>query len=179
MERVEEFKKKLKEDVGHWEEEIFRFACDLARRLAKEILEELDNELMQQRDGGVKVVASKERCLSTIFGDVRVKRRLYRDKNGSYRFLLDEKMGLDKGSHVSPRMKELAILASTHYTFREVEQNIKAIFPWGVSHTTIHNLSGKVADSYIAEEQKEVNALFEDGVIPETEGKVVPSCNRG
>jgi hypothetical protein len=85
---------------------------------------------MPQRDGGVKVVASKERCLSTIFGDVRVKRRLYRDKDGNYRFLLDEKMGLDKGNHVSPRMKELAILASTHYTFREVEQNIKAIFPW-------------------------------------------------
>jgi hypothetical protein len=43
LERVEEFKKKLEEDVGHWEEEIFRFACDLARRPAKEILEELDN----------------------------------------------------------------------------------------------------------------------------------------
>jgi len=55
-----------------------------------------------------------------------------------------------------------------------VEQNIKAIFPWGISHTTAHNLSGKVADSYIAEEKKEVNTLFEDGVIPETEGKVVP-----
>ena len=55
-----------------------------------------------------------------------------------------------------------------------MEQNIKAIFPWGISHTTARNLSGKVADSYIAEEKKEVNTLFEDGVIPETEGKVVP-----
>ena len=178
MERVEEVKKKLKEDMRGWEEEIFRFACDLAQTLAKDIVEELDNELMQERDGNMKVVASKERCLSTIFGDIRVKRRLYRDKDGSYRFLLDEKMGLDRGSHVSPEMKELAILASTHYTFREVEQNIKAIFPWGVSPTTIYNLSGKVADSYIAEEEKEVNALFEDGVIPETEGSAL-SCNRG
>ena len=46
MERVEELKKKLKEDTGHWEEEIFGFACDLARRQAKQILEELDDELM-------------------------------------------------------------------------------------------------------------------------------------
>jgi len=174
MERVEEVKKKLKGDGGHWEEEIFGFACDLARTLAKEVLEELDNELMQERDEGMKVVAYKEHWLTTIFGDIRVKRRLYRDKNGNYHFLLDEKMGLDKGSHVSPEMKELAILASTRYTFREVEQNIKAIFPWGISHTTVHNLSGKVADSYIAEEEKEVNALFEDGIIPETEGKVLP-----
>lgn len=174
MERVEEVKKKLKEDIRGWEEEIFSFACDLARTLAKDIVEELDNELMQERDEGMKVVAYKEHWVTTIFGDIRVKRRLYRDKNGNYHFLLDEKMGLDKGSHVSPKMKELAILASTRYTFREVEQTIKAIFPWGISHTTVHNLSGKVADSYIAEEEKEVNALFEDGIIPETEGRVLP-----
>ena len=174
MEKIDEFREKLKEDSGGWEEKVFGFACDLAQTLAKEVLEELDDELMQERDGGMKVVAYKKHWLTTIFGDIRIKRRLYRDKNGNYRFLLDEKMGLDKGSHVSPKMKELAILASTRYTFREVEQTIKAIFPWGISHTTVHNLSGKVADSYIAEEEKEVNALFEDGIIPETEGKVLP-----
>jgi len=174
MEKIDEFREKLKEDLGSWEEKAFGFACDLARGLAKEILEELDDKLMLEKATNMKVVGFKEHWLTTIFGDIRIKRRLYRDKNGNYRFLLDEKMGLDKGSHVSPKVKELAILASTRYTFREVEQNIKAIFPWGISHTTVHNLSGKVAGSYIAEEEKEVNALFEDGVIPETEGKVLP-----
>ncbi len=174
MERLEEIKKKLKEDLGDWEEVIFGFACDLARTLAKEVLEELDNELMQERNDTMKVVAYKEHWVTTLFGDIRLKRRLYRDRHGNYHFPLDKKMGLAKGNHVSPKMRELAILASTNYTFREVEQNIKAIFPWGVSHTTIHNLSGKVADSHIAEEEKEVNALFEDGVIPESKGKVVP-----
>jgi len=174
MEKIDEFREKLKEDSGGWEEKAFGFACDLARSLAKEILEELDDKLMLEKATHMKVVGFKEHWLTTIFGDIRIKRRLYRDKNGNYRFLLDEKMGLDKGSHVSPKMKELAILASTRYTFREVEQNIKAIFPWGISHTTVHNLSGKVAGTYIAEEEKEVNALFEDGIIPETEGKVLP-----
>ena len=115
-----------------------------------------------------------EHWLTTIFGDIRIRRRLYRGKEGNYRFLLDEKMNLAKGSHVSPGMKKLAVVASTRYTFREVEQNIKAIFPWGISHSTVHNLAGKVADSYTAEEEKEVNALFEDGVIPESEDKAVP-----
>jgi len=129
---------------------------------------------MQEKDEGVRVVASKEHWLATIFCDIRIKRRLYRDKDGNYRFLLDEKMGLDKGSHVSREMKELAILASSRYTFREVEQTIKAIFPSGIYHTTVRNLSGKAADSYIAEEEKEVNALFEDGIFSETEGKALP-----
>jgi len=64
--------------------------------------------------------------------------------------------------------------ASTRYSFRRVEQNIIAIFPWEVCHTTIHSFSRKAADSYIAEEKKKVNALFEDGIIPQSEGKVVP-----
>ena len=143
MERVAELRKKLKEGTGNWEEEIFRFACAFGQAVTKDILEELDNELMQQRENGMEVVAFKEHWLVTIFGDIRLRRRLYRDKDGNYRFLLDEKMGLEKGSHVSPGMKKLAVLASTRYTFREVEQSIEAILPWGISHTTIHNLASK------------------------------------
>jgi len=174
MEKVAELRKKLKDGTGNWEEEIFRFACDFAQAVAKDIFEELDNEMMRQREKGMEVVGFKEHWLVTIFGNIRLKRRLYRGKGGNYRFLLDEKMGIEKGSHVSPRMKKLAILASTHHTFREVEQNIKAILPWGISHTTIHNLASKVADIYITEEEKEVNALFKDGVIPESKDKAVP-----
>ena len=75
MEKIDEFREKLKEDIRGWEEEIFRFACDLAQTLAKQIMEELDNELMQERDEGMKVVAYKEHWLTTIFGDIRIKRR--------------------------------------------------------------------------------------------------------
>jgi hypothetical protein len=173
MEKIAELREKLKEGTEKWEEEIFGFTCVFAQELAKEVLEELDNELMQERDDGMKVISLKERWLTTIFGDIRIRRRLYRDKGGDYRFLLDEKIGLEKGSHVSPGMKKLAVLASTRYTFREVEQNIKAIFPWGISHATVHNLAGKVVDFYTVEEEKEVNALFEDGVIPESKDKAV------
>ena len=174
MEKVAELRKKLKDGTENWEEEIFRFACDFAQAVAQDIFEELDNEMMRQREKGMEVVGFKEHWLVTIFGDIRLKGRLYRGKGGNYRFLLDEKMGIEKGSHVSPRMKKLAILASTHHTFREVEQNIKAILPWGISHTTIHNLASKVADTYTTEEEKEVKALFKDGVIPESKDKAVP-----
>ena len=173
MEKVAELREKLKEDPECWEEKIFSFASDLARSPAKEILEELDHKLMQEKATDMKVAGFKEHWVTTLFGDIRLKRRLYWNNDGNYRFLLDEKMGLDKGSHVSPGMKKLAVLASTRYTFREVEQNIKAIFPWGISHATVHKLAGKVADLYTVEEEKEVNALFEDGVIPESKDKAV------
>jgi len=39
MEKVEELKKKLKERTEHWEEEVFRFACDLARGMSRSLSE--------------------------------------------------------------------------------------------------------------------------------------------
>jgi hypothetical protein len=86
MEKVAELREKLKESTGDWEEEIFRFACAFGQAVAKDVLEELDNELMQRRENGMEMVAFKEHWLVTIFGDIRLRRRLYRDKDGHYRF---------------------------------------------------------------------------------------------
>ena len=62
---------------------------------------------MKEKGKVLKVECLKEHRVITIFGDVRIRRRLYRDSNGENRFLLDEKMGLDKGCHVSPKIKEI------------------------------------------------------------------------
>lgn len=173
MEKIKELKEKIKEKPQGWEEEIFRFACNLACELAEEMFREMDDELKKETLD-MEVVGFREKRVISLFGDVKLRRRLYRDKEGGCHFLLDERLGLDKGSQVSPAMKKLAVEGSTNYTFREVEANMKAVFPWAISHTTVHNLSGKVADSYIKEEENEVKALYEDGVIPETKGRVVP-----
>jgi len=112
--------------------------------------------------------------IGTVFGNVRVKRRLYRDSSGDYRFLLDEKMGLDKGCHTSRKVKELATFISSHFPFQRSEEILRAILPSGISHTSIHRLVGKVADPYLEKEEKEREEVFEDGVIPESAGRVVP-----
>lgn len=45
--------------------------------------------------------------------------------------------------------------------------------PGGISHTTIHRLVGRVVDRYVEEEAREVAEVFEEGVVPESEGRVV------
>jgi len=161
--------------VGRWEEEIFKWACSLAQSLAKALLESIDKELMKEKDQSLKVECLKEHRVSTVFGDIRVKRRLYRDSSGERRFLLDEKMGLDKGCHISPKVKELSTFLSSHFPFQRSEEILRAILPSGISHTSIHRLVGKVVDPYLEAEEKEIEEVFDGGVIPETEGKTV-SC---
>ena len=80
----------LKAEVGRWEEVVFAWACDLARRLAELLLQKADQELMNSTEGGLKVEGFRERWVTTLFGDIRIKRRLYSDGEGGSRFLLDE-----------------------------------------------------------------------------------------
>lgn len=173
MESIDDLAVKLKGDVGKWEEEIFSWACSLAQEIAKALLEEIDEEA-KRKEKSLKVECLKEHRVTTVFGHVRIKRRLYRDGNGECRFLLDEKMGLDKGCHMSRKVKELATFISSHFPFQRSEEVLRTILPSGISHTTIHRLVGKVIDPYLETEEKEIEEVYEGGVIPESESKEAP-----
>ena len=125
---------------------------------------------MRQKDGSLNVESLKWHRIITVFGDVAIKRMLYRDSNGRHCFLPDEKMGLDKGCQVSPKVKELAALISSHFPFQKSEYILRSILPTGVSHTSIHPLVGRVTDPYPEGEEKELEEVFADGVIPASEG---------
>ena len=174
MESIDKLAVKLKEDVGRWEVTIFSWACSLAQEIARSFFEDMDEQLMRERDQSLRVECLKEHRIITVFGDITIRRRLYRDSNGGYRFLLDEKMGLDKGCHASPMVKELATFISSHLPFQRSEEILRTILPSGISHTTIHRLVAKVTEPYLKAEEKEIKEVYENGVIPESEGKVVP-----
>jgi hypothetical protein len=175
VKRIDDVVGELKGEVSQWEEGIFDWACGLAQALAKVVLERIDEALLKGRGEGLGVVGFREHYITTLFGDISIRRRLYQDNAGHYRFLLDEAMGLKKRSHVSPKVEELAtFLASQVPSFARCEQVLRAVLPDGVSHTTIHRLVGRVVDPCIAEEEAEIAAVFEEGEIPQSEGRVVP-----
>jgi hypothetical protein len=75
---------------------------------------------------------------------------------------------------MSPKVKELATFISSRFPFHRSEEILRAILPSGISHTSIHRLVAKVTDPYIEAEAKETEEICEAGVIPESDGKVVP-----
>ena len=174
MKSIEQLATELKRDMGGWEEGIFDWACELAQSAAKVLLERIDEELMKEREEGLEEEGLRGHWVTTRFGDVNIRRRLYRHSDGNYCFLLDEAMGLRKRSRVSPKVEELAtFLASYVPSFEKCERLLRALLPDGISHTTIHRLVGRVVDPYVEQEEREIAAVFEDGVIPESQGKVV------
>lgn len=174
MDSIEGLARILKGEAGRWEDVIFRWACDLARKAAEYLLQRIDQDLMKGRESGLRMEGFRQRWVTTLFGDIRISRRLYKDSKGGSRFLLDEAMGLRKRSQASPKVEELATFLATRLPFGKCEQLLRALLPDGLSHTTIHRLVGRTVDPYIQEEEREVAELLEDGVLPESENKAVP-----
>ena len=89
--RVHEWIDQDQADLGmDWEEESYRRGCAYARELAERRLEALDDELMQCRPKGLRLVGFRDKTLVTRFGDVTIRRRMYTDSDGKTVFPLDE-----------------------------------------------------------------------------------------
>jgi len=171
---ISELAGELKGVEGGWEAVVLGWAYGMARGVAEVVLQQIDQELMKKREKGLRVKGFKERCLTTVFGDVRIKRRLYVDQSGKQRYLLDEAIGLRKRAQVSSLLAGRAVFLGSHTSFEKCEQILDCFVPQGISHTTVHRLVGKVVDIHLNEEAKEIGDVFEEGVIPEGEGRVVP-----
>lgn len=161
-------------NLKEWEEQILDYACQVARVMTQELLEAIDDRLMKQREEGLEVVGFRKRWIIAKFGQFQIKRRLYRNREGESRYLLDEAIGLTKRSPLSSGVKELSILLASYLPFEKSERVLEMVVPTGVSHTTIHRQLSKIADLSLTEEEKELREVYEQGKVPEPGKRRVP-----
>jgi len=77
-------------------------ALELARQIMEKAIEKLEEELFKNKDKNLEVVRFLERTISTKVGNIKLRRRLYKDqKTGERVILLDKKLGLKKKKRVS------------------------------------------------------------------------------
>ena len=74
------------EEAREWEKGVFQGVCAQGRREAERYLGCLEEKLFGERPAGWQVVGFRERTLVTRFGEVRIRRRLYRDEDGGVTF---------------------------------------------------------------------------------------------
>ena len=148
-------------DVGaDWEEESYREGCAHAREQARGRLEELDGELLERKPASWSVLGFRERTMVTRFGEVVVRRRLYRDERGLGRFGLDEHLGWKPRQQSSPSLTESIVALASEAPFRKTVSTLTA----GVlSTTTVYRLLEGVGERAIREEHSRWESCFERG----------------
>ena len=123
--------------------------------------------LLADHGEGLAVVGFRERYVITKFGQLRIRRRLYRDRQGQGHFLLDEAIGLEKRSPLSPGLRDLSALLGSYVPFGKSEALLRLLLPVGVSHTTVHRQVARIADPVLAREKEELSQVFEQGKLPD------------
>ena len=159
-------------DCKSIEKEVFAFACKIASGLFSQIISVIDETLLKDKDKDLRVVGFREKTVEMLFGRLTIKRRLYRNNNGSYRFLLDEALGLGKSQRISPTLAEASAVLATHMPFRKVSEVIGLLLPTHISHMVVYNHFEKVAEALDEQDRLRAKNLFEDGVIEHPGTKV-------
>jgi hypothetical protein len=100
-------------DIKYLEKFVFNLTKIVGQHVLTEILQFLDNQLRKERQRGKLTNCGKRsKYLLTLLGNITYSKYLYRDQEGHYRCLLDEKLGLKPNQRMSTHYQKITGLFS-------------------------------------------------------------------
>ena len=151
------------EEARGWEGKVFRRVCAEGQREAAAYLEALDEALYEQRPREWAVVGFRERTVVTRFGEVRMRRRLYRDERGGYHQLLDEYLGLQAHQAATPEMQAICTIMGSEMSFRTAAGLLVRWQAGLLSSSSCWRLLQRTGQTAVSGEVAAVQAVFERG----------------
>jgi hypothetical protein len=151
------------EEALEWEARIFHQKCAEAQREAVAHLEALDEALFAQRPVGWRVVGFRRRTVVTRFGEVCFRRRLYRDEQGKYRWLLDEFLRLPGHQAATPDMQRICSMMSGVMSYRKATEVLTRCLAGVLSASTCWRLLQRTGQAAAQSDAATVEAVFERG----------------
>ena len=161
----------LKSLLRDLDQVLLKKALELARKWFKAILEQLDKVVAKCRGKNLSIEHIRGTWYQTSLGEVKVKRRQYRDKRGKYRYLLDEIMGMDRRWHITHRVQKLVSELATAMPYRRSAEVLSKTLAIDMAHQTLWRIIGRIADPHIEKAEHDVKQFLETGEIPEGENK--------
>jgi hypothetical protein len=151
------------EEARGWEGRVFQQVCAEGQREAVKYLEGLEEALYEQRPESWVVVGFRKRTVVTRFGEVCIRRRLYRDESGRYRFILDEYVGLRAHQAATPELQAICTKMSSEMSFRTAADLLKQWQAGVLSASTCWRLLQRTGEAAANAEVAAVQAVFERG----------------
>ena len=118
----------------NWEQESYREGCAYPREQARVRLKALDDELLRRKPKGWTVLGVRERTMVTRFGEVVIRRRIYRDQDGQSRIALDEHLSWESHRQASPTLTESSVSIASAVPFRMADEMVSALTAGVLSH---------------------------------------------
>lgn len=156
-------------------EVLVKISMEIAREFYRQVLELVDNYLFQIKGTALKSEGLYPKWIISPLGSVRVRRRKYREDTGGYRYLLDDILGLEGRSPLTPEIKEDCAYIATLLPFMKSAQVIEQAIPEAaISHTTVHRVVERLAEPVMREAEAKRQQLYETGEMVSGGNRVVP-----
>lgn len=158
--------------------EAYRIALGIGRQLVTTALEQLDEEVMSQRDTGrYRCKGFQKTCIKTILGEIEYKRRVYVDAAAAETnrcvHLLDEELQIEKVGLISAEVCELAATAVTETTYRGASKLISEATGLKISHQGVWNAIQKLGRTQAKIVERHAELAAEKQSLGELETKLL------
>lgn len=130
--------------------------------ILEKALEELDNLLAAERKAGLENKGFRPKYLSSLFGNLLYRRRAYYDDQKNFRYLLDEKIGLEKAQQTSNSRAKLETILAFNRSYRSVADTLHFLLGNSRSFEAIRQQVLTIGRKLVVEEEKTVRNLLED-----------------
>jgi hypothetical protein len=150
------------------ENEVYKFVCKLGCSIIKDILEEIDNELMKKQKSNMRNKGLRKNSIKTIMGTVEFKRRVYEDserknKEKKYRYVLDESIDMYSNGKISNNLLEKVLDTVVQTTsYRKASNEIEELTGINLSHEAIRKLTMYAGEKIEENEKEAINLKKEN-----------------
>lgn len=127
------------------EEKVFAYVCKCGVEIIKEILENYDEEIRENRDKKeYRSKGKRKRTIKTVMGEVEFERNVYEtvteEGEKKYEYLLDKELGLSRSGFFSELMSELIVKRCCESSYRNAAQAVSEQTGQVLSHTAAWNV---------------------------------------
>lgn len=149
---------------------VFQLVKIIGQHILTEILQFLDNRLREERQRGELSNCGKRRkYLLTLLGNITYQKHLYRDKEGQYHCLLDEKLGLKSNQRMStPYQKITGLFSFTAGSYRNAQRFLEYCYGDSVSFETIRQQVQRQGSQIQRQEADAFDQQLEETLRPTT-----------
>jgi hypothetical protein len=141
------------------EEKIYELACEAGRDYTKQILEEYDKYLRDNRNKKVyRNKGFRTTTIKTIYGEVTYQRTIYQMMNQEgkkvFVYLLDETLQLEKIGLISTNLAEKLVEGITEMSYRECANKVTEMTGQSISPMGVWNVIQALGEEIIEEEKE-------------------------
>ena len=122
------------------EKRVYNLICELGCTIIKDILENQDKQLMENRDKKeYRHKGYRTNTIKTVMGEIEYTRAMYKTEKG-YIFLLDKEIHIDTIGKISSNLAEIMLKSIVDtVSYRKGASEIKNMTNETISHQALHN----------------------------------------